>query len=249
MVEEQRGREDTSAHPPSSGNSDLRENLAHHATPDTRKSTMFGLPRKIRNDIYHRVLCVAHPLYLFQDNVSQVETFVPERPRQWLALLYVNRQIHVEAAEILYGTNIFALLDDRQPQDCLLRTFLTRIGQVNSASLSHFNIDFPGLESAVEEVKLKDDSVERLKLLQRYCTNLTTVETSFSVKHIRNLDRVAGESQQLMKEALSRIDLELRGIPSLNTVIVRITGPKPASSTLECMETLGWTILPAYGAK
>lgn len=249
MVEEQKGRGATSGHPPSLDISDLRRDLAHHATSVARESNIFALPREIRNDIYRRVLCVAHPLYLFQDNISQVETFVPERPNQWLALLHVNRQIHIEAAETLYSTHTFALLDERRPQDCLLRAFLTRIGPANSASLSHLSIDFPGLEGAAEEAKLKDDSLRKLNLLQTCCTNLATLETSFSVKHVKNLERVTGENQQLTNEALSQINLRLRSIASLNTIIVRITGPSPAQPTREYMETLGWTILPAYGDK
>jgi hypothetical protein len=105
-------------------------------------------------------------------------------------------------------------------------------------------MDFPSLKGSIEEVKLKDHSLQRLKLLQGCCTNMTTVEVSLSVMQIRALDGLTGESQQLMKEALSQINSQLQAIPSLKTIIVRITGSNPAFLTLECMRTMGWTVLP-----
>lgn len=237
----------TPRRPPSRGSSVTRPAQARRGTPNKQESNFFGLPREIRDSIYRRVLYVSHPLYLFQDTGSQVETFAPDRPHRWLALLQVNRQIHVEAAETLFGVNHFALLDEKRPKDDLLEAFLTCIGAANSASLSHLSVDFPGLECSAEGLKIKDDSLKRLKLLQEFCDNLKTLEISFSVKHVRELDQVTGESQQRANEALSQINSQLRAISSLNTIIVRVTGPKPALSAMDCMRTLGWTILPAYG--
>jgi hypothetical protein len=249
MAGEQKRREDTTRQITSAGSSDPRAASANHphSHSDRRETNILGLPRKIRARIYQTVLYVPHPLYLFQDTGSKVETFAPERPHRWLALLQVNRQIHEEAAEVLFGMNNFTLLDERRPQDLLLKAFLTCIGPVNSASLTHLSMDFPTLEGPLGEVKLKDDSLQRLKLFQRHCTNLTTLETSFSVKHVRDLDRVAGGSPQLVNEALSQINSQLQTIVSLKTIIVRITGPQPAPLTLDCMRSLGWTIMPAYG--
>lgn len=249
MAGEQKGREDTIRQMPSAGSSDSREASAHHSPShsDRRETNILGLPIKIRSRIYQTVLYVSHPLYLFQDTGSRVETFAPERPRRWLALLQVNRQVHQEAAEVLFGMNTFTLLDERRPQDILLKAFLICIGPVNSASLTHLSMDFPTLEGPLGEMKLKEDSLQRLKLLQRHCTNLTTLEISLSVKHVRDLNQVAGDSPQLVNEALSQINSQLQTIPSLETIIVRITGPQPAVSTLECMRSLGWTTLPAYG--
>jgi hypothetical protein len=81
MAREQKEQGDTFSRPRSPGSSDPRAVSAHHATAKRWKSNIFGLPRKIRNDIYERVFYVPHPLYLFQDTGSRVETFAPERPR------------------------------------------------------------------------------------------------------------------------------------------------------------------------
>jgi len=249
MTGEHKRQEDNIGQMSSAGSSGPRAASAHHSRShsDRREANILGLPRKIRARIYQTVLYVPHPLYLFQDTGTKVETFAPERPNRWLSLLQVNRQIHEEAAEVLFGMNNFTLLDERQPQDLLLKAFLTCIGPVNSALLTHLSMDFPTLEGPLGEVKLKDDSLRRLKLLKSHCTNLTTLETSFSVKHAKDLVQVAGDSPQSVNEALSQVNLQLQTIPSLKTTIVRITGPQPAPSTLECMRSLGWTTLPAYG--
>lgn len=247
MREEQEQREQALRRSPSSGGSDPRELLAYQFRSNTGQSNFFGLPRKIRNRIYRAVLYVPHPLYLFQDTGSRVEMFAPERPHRWLALLQVNRQFHVEAAEILYSINHFTLLDERQPQDRLLKAFLACIGPVNSASLSHLDMDFPALDGPAEELKLKDDSLQRLKLLPRHCTTLTTVEMSFSIKHIRDLGRATGENPHFIKEALSQINSQLQAIPSLKNICIRITGPDPSLPTKDCMRALGWAVMPAYG--
>jgi hypothetical protein len=77
--------------------------------------SFFSLPREIRNKIYKIVLIVAHPVFLFQDAGSRVETFAPDRPFRLLSLLYTNRQMHNEAIPVLYGMNNFSLVDSTPP--------------------------------------------------------------------------------------------------------------------------------------
>lgn len=232
----------------SSSSTSTRAGSAPRSTSDTGQSNILRLPREVRDNIYRMVFYVAHPLYLFQDTDSQIEVFGPERPPQWLALLHVNRQIHAEAAESLFGTVHFVLLDEKRAQGCLLKAFLTRIGPANSASLSHLSMDFPNLEGTMEELKMRDDSLQRFQSLQESCTNLTTLEISFSARHSRDLNRLAGESLPLIKEALSQINSQLQVVPSLQNIVVRVTAPNPAVSIMDCMRSLGWNVVPASGA-
>ncbi|KAF2023254.1 hypothetical protein EK21DRAFT_49476, partial [Setomelanomma holmii] len=142
-------------------------------------ANFLDLPEKIRNDIYERVLIVPHPLYLFQEPNSRVETFVPERPSHWLALLYTNRQIYREASSALYGKNHFYFVDITQQQLGVLRSFLDCIGPVNAASLSYLCINFPVAECVdgqTGNIKLRDDSLQSLKLLRDRCTKLSILE-------------------------------------------------------------------------
>ena len=99
--------------------------------------SLLSLPRNIRDDIFKRVLVVRHPLYLFQDKYSAVvETFGPEIPVRWLALLYTNRQVHDEASAVLYGLNRFTLVDTTRQQVRLLQSFLNCIGSERRSTVS-----------------------------------------------------------------------------------------------------------------
>ena len=215
--------------------------------------TFFSLPREIRNKIYKRVLIVAHPVFLFQDAGSRVETFAPERPFRWLSLLYTNRQMHSEAIKVLYGMNNFGLLDTTPQQLGLLQTFLNYIGSVNAGLLSHLCINFPvaeSIEGQPGKVKLRDDSLQSLKLLREKCTNLTTLETLIHSKNSKGLIKTDQDNSQFIQNGLSHIDAQLKAIPSLNRVIVRnyngTYDGTPTPSVIELMQGLGWVVLRGH---
>ena len=215
-------------------------------------TSFFSLPRGIRNKIYQRVLIVPHPVVLFQDAGSRVETFAPDRPVRWLSLLYINRQMHSEAIPILYGMNNFCLLDSTPQQVYLLQAFLDCIGSVNSGLLSHLCINFPVAERIEDQpgkVKLRDDSLQSLKLLRERCTNLTTVETYLYWKTSTSLIITDPDNSQSILDGLSQIDAQLKAFPSLNRVIVRVFGWTPTPSLIGLMRGLGWLVLRSHGGE
>lgn len=206
-------------------------------------ASFHALPKGIRNDIYRRVLSLSHPIYLFQEPGSRVESFAPEKTAQWLALLYTNRQIYHEASASLYRTNQFYLVDTRPQQSDLLTSFLECIGPVHASSLSYLCINFPIAESTEgqsEQIKLKDDSLRILSLLRAKCTNLSTLET---LVHHKN-DTVFRKTENTQELVLS-IDAQLKTIPSLKRIIVRFTVRDgiPMISAKDIMEGLGWVVL------
>ncbi|KFZ08255.1 hypothetical protein V502_09458 [Pseudogymnoascus sp. VKM F-4520 (FW-2644)] len=209
--------------------------------------SLLSLPRNIRDDIYRRVLAVAHPLYLFKDSGSTVvETFGPEIPRRWRALLYTNRQVYDEASAVLYGLNHFTLVDTTQKQVVLLETFLNCIGSANAGLLSHLCINFPvaeGVDGKPGEVVLREDGLRSLKLLQDKCINLRTLEAFVHNENSRGLTQASCDESQFIQEALSGIDAHFKLIPSLSRIIVRFNSGSPASSVMELMKGLGWVIL------
>ena len=212
--------------------------------------SFFSLPREIRNKIYKRVLIVAHPVFLFQDAGSRVETFAPDRPFRWLSLLYTNWQMHNEAIPVLYGMNNFSLVDSTPQQVSLLRTFLDCIGSVNAGLLSHLCINFPAAESIEAQpgkVKLRDDSLQTLKLLQEKSTNLTILETFIYGKNSMDLTETDQDNSQFIQDGLAQINTQLQAIPSLNRVIVRILGEPPTLSVIASMQGLGWVVLRSHG--
>ena len=208
---------------------------------------LFSLPVGIRNNIYRRVLVVPHPLYLFQDTGSQVvETFAPDKPFRWLALLYTNRQIHDEARAVLYGSNHFTFMDTTQHQGGLIQSFLNCVGSVNAGLLSHLSINFPVAESVdgqPGQVMLREDDLYSLKLLQEQCATLTTLETLLYSRNSRRLTDPSHDDSQFIREALSQIDAQLKAIPSLKKIIVRFYDGTPTPAVVEYMQSLGWVIL------
>ena len=207
--------------------------------------SLLSLPRHIRDDIYRRVLVVAHPLFLFQDTGSGVvETFAPGRPVRWLALIYTNRQVHDEASAVLYGMNRFTLVDTTRRQVDLLQSFLNCIGSVNAGLLSHLCINFPVAENIngqPGDIKLREDGFRSLKLLQDRCINLKTLETFVHNENSRGL-KASHDDSQFIREALSQINAQFKLISSLSRIIVRFYDGSPAPSLMELMKDFGWVI-------
>ncbi|MCJ1419516.1 hypothetical protein MMC32_005871 [Xylographa parallela] len=205
----------------------------------------FSLPCEIRKKIYERVLIVAHPVYLFQEPGSRVETFVPDKPFRWLSLLHTNCLIHSETIPVLYGMNNFCLVDTTPQQVGLLKDFLNCIGSVNAGLLSHLCINFPVTEHIVDQpgkVKLRDDSLQTLKLLRERCINLTTLETLIHRRNSKGLVVTEQASSQFIQDGLSQFNSQLKAISSLNKVIVRVHEGTPTPSVLEMMQGLGWIV-------
>ncbi|KAF2442763.1 hypothetical protein P171DRAFT_433176 [Karstenula rhodostoma CBS 690.94] len=66
-----------------------------------RPSRFLGLPREIRNLIYRELLLNTHPLIVHMRRVHRFEaSTIP-----YTAILRANKQVHDEAAAILYGEN------------------------------------------------------------------------------------------------------------------------------------------------
>jgi hypothetical protein len=209
--------------------------------PPTSTSVGFlSLPIEIRNIIYERVLAVPHPLYVFQDTGSRVEIFAPEKPHEWLGLLFVNRQISEEARTVLYGVNHFHFMETT-PR--LLASFLNLVGNINAGLLSRLSIKFPTLEiskARSEEIRIHTDSLQSLQLLQQRCIKLTTLEALvYNSSEVITDDR----DTQSVRDAFAEINAQFRCIRSLKEIIVRVY-TKPLSPSIRAlMKELGWVIV------
>ncbi|KAI9876177.1 MAG: hypothetical protein M1830_007078, partial [Pleopsidium flavum] len=89
--------------------------------------TFEGLPREIRDDIYCLLLRQPHDdvipaLAYVRRKYSTVSSLHP-------AILGVNRQIHAEAASILYGANQFGFLNGIEVDD--LKRWFEKVGSEN----------------------------------------------------------------------------------------------------------------------
>ena len=200
----------------------------------------FSLPRALREDIYRKVLAVPHPLYMFQDSPShKVESFAPDRPRRWLALLYANRRLHEEAVPLLYSSNHFTFMDTTRQQADLLHGFLDRIGPACADQLSHITINFPvvdKLSGPSSEYQIQDDDLRSLQLLQDRCTRLKTLETIVQTHNSDGLSKATPET-------LSLINAQFKAISSLDKVVVKVYTKPPKADVMELIRELGWVLL------
>lgn len=209
-------------------------------------TNIFSLPRKIRDDIYEMVLRVPHPLYLFQETDTLVETFAPERPFRWHALLYTSRQVNVEASAVLYRTNNFSVVDMTPNEAVLLKSFLCGIGPVNAGSLSHVCASFPSLDSLGGQdghCQLREDSAEIVALLTEKCGNLKTLELVVHNKNCSWLTIVAANTSKYIPEALVYIDKQLKAIVTIEQILVKVSSGTLTPSARTAMRDLGWLIL------
>ncbi|PYI07523.1 hypothetical protein BO78DRAFT_90593 [Aspergillus sclerotiicarbonarius CBS 121057] len=226
------------------------------SSPETSSSTVttsplvsfLSLPIEIHNNIYERVLAIPHPLHVFQDPGCPVEVFAPAKPYAWLALIYINRQISAEARAILYGANQFTFqeIETVQRPVSLLESFLDCIGPVNAGFLSHLSINFPATEridACPGEIRLRDDSLRRLRRLQKSCTGLKTLEALVYGRTSSSLVKEDQIENKFVREVLFNINAHLRGIVALNNMIVRVYSGSVAPPVREFLQGLGWAVV------
>lgn len=227
-----------------------RSEKAPPQPPSSTAVGLFTLPIEIRHDIFKRVLAVPDPLYLFQDPGGPVKSFMPNtyKPPAWLALLYTSRQVSYEARAVLYGVNRFTLeeVELASYRGKLLKSFITCIGSVNAGFLSHLRITFPATEridGQSGEIRLIEDSLQDLRLLQNECTKLNTLEALVYSKSSSYLITDDQDNSKFARDVLLKINAEFRCIPSLSRIIIRVYSGSPASSMRVFLESLGWVVL------
>ncbi|UPK95950.1 hypothetical protein LCI18_006885 [Fusarium solani-melongenae] len=204
------------------------------------------LPGTVREGIYKHVLTFKHPVYLFQDFGPRVEAFAPDKPKRWIALLYTNRQISSEAKAVLYGSNNFHLMGPPQKHGALLQAFLGCIGSPNANSLSRLCIGFPVAEEAHGQphaVAIRQDSLEGLTLVQEQCTGLKTLEMQLCRENSGLLAGAREEDAQLVRDALVRIDAQLKAISSVKKIVVRLSIKGVPPLVVDTMQVLAWVVL------
>lgn len=208
------------------------------------QSTFFSLPAEIRTFIYEFLLTLPHPLFLYRDG-TRVRAFAPDRPPRWLALLRANRQLHAEASAVAYGSNSFLLLDKSPRHVEVLKKFLGCIGSTNAGTLSHLYIDFPvvdGVDKQSGVVILKKDHERALEILRDKCTSLSTVEVMVHSENSLRVKRFDENDLPYSRQALEGVDAQLRTIPSLRKIHVKVYDDVIAPSTVEVMRSLGWVV-------
>ena len=142
---------------------------------------------------------------------------------------------------MLYGANEFCFLDKTRQQVSLLQSFLNCIGLEKASLLAHLSINSPISECQSQKLELREDGLRSLKLLQERCTGLTTLNILISSK---DLNVMLFMSPSSVQKALLAVDTQLKAIPSLAKVIVRVSTGKPDRALMVSMQNLEWVVLP-----
>ncbi|KAJ4286371.1 hypothetical protein N0V88_008038 [Collariella sp. IMI 366227] len=167
-----------------------------------RKSRFLALPPELRNDIYRRVLVPDRwfEFYMFSRTgpPGRAALWATWKPPHWLALLFVNRQVHSEANSVFYRR-----------------------------LLSSISINFPTANIVGRQptgVVLRDDAVRSLKLMQERYSGLTMLKTFLYPQNAYSLvvSSFDADNPQSAWDALAQIDAHYKAITSLRRVRLKI---------------------------
>ncbi|KAL7928016.1 hypothetical protein V8C35DRAFT_285589 [Trichoderma chlorosporum] len=214
------------------------------------KDVFFNMSPEARSDAYNKMLVASAPVFVFQESTSRpIEFFSPGRPTQWpeLALAKCREYNEQETDAVFYGSNHFHLVDTTMGRETsILQAFLCSITSTNARLISRLSLSFPALEAVQgrsEASGLQQDGMHSLKLLQDNCANLRTLELSVHPGNAFGLVEETPINSQSLTQALSRVDMQLKAISSLERIVIRYYHDRPIPDIRQLMQGLGWIVL------
>ncbi|KAL4727902.1 hypothetical protein ACLX1H_004599 [Fusarium chlamydosporum] len=214
------------------------------------KDVLSNMSPEDRKQAYKKLLVASSPIFVFQESPSRpIEFFVQGKPPRWpeLALAKCREYNEQEANAVFYGSNHFNLVDTTTKREkSVLRAFLVSLTPTYARLLSHLSVSFPALDTVQgrpEALVLKQDEVQTLKLLRDYCINLETLELYLHKENACGLVGSASGHTQVLHDALSQVDAQLKAVSSLQTIIIRCYYDKPTHEAMQLMQGFGWVVL------
>ncbi|KAI0145202.1 hypothetical protein GGR57DRAFT_306651 [Xylariaceae sp. FL1272] len=215
-----------------------------YQTAANSKVSFLTLPAELRCEVYSLILLRERPidpwLTLFPGD-TKLEL--------GLGLLRVSKVVNSEACSLFYKRNCFDFSSE-SPEN--ISSFLAHIGVHNASSIRHIITQFPmfqiGNDGKAEleddgKVKLRQDSMNTLAIIQASCTSLSTLTIS-ALSLEEQLFRLG--DHKLATETLQLVDTRIRGISSLREIIAMVFEESMVSNSKpghrDTIESLGWTI-------
>ncbi|KAI1271631.1 hypothetical protein F5Y07DRAFT_340280 [Xylaria sp. FL0933] len=198
-------------------------------------ASFVGLLSELRNEIYELILWHQEPINPWARSYSTLQQDLT------LGLFYVNKAVYREASSLFYSKNCFDLFHTIAG---LVVSFLEEIGN-NAAHIRHVIIDFPDFTKLWSgRVALMADSEKILDTIQRRCTSLSSLKSSFYSTRNMELSLCDLDSHDDANEVLELVDTRFKAIPSLREVILEADEVAPSDHIRQKMESYGWTIDP-----
>lgn len=170
--------------------------------------SFLDLPRELRDQVYGHCLV--------GDKGSLCPPFIPYF-EVTTGLFRVSKSVYREASCVFYSQNTINLSG---PESIV--PYLKKIGSLNAEHIRRVLIAFPGFSSLeLGHVALGDEFVDDLASIRCYCPHLHTVIINELYSHSSHLDIYErSEKPEVLTEALSLVDSQLRTIPSLRNILI-----------------------------
>lgn len=230
-----------------------------------RAPRFLSLPLEVRRAIYVYVLDVSEYVCIFRDPGCRVESFLPGKPRRWLSLLYVNRQVSNEAKVVVYGSNKFlmsevegsASSDEAKNKQRLVESFLENIGRDNASLIRFMCVHFPAVErvgvggsspdSGEGELRLAGESVRQLEVLAQCCPGLRTLESLvYGGRHVSLMSLLQQDESRKTWSVLcvlGEVNALMRKVGKLKEIIIRVYGSISNVAVVDYMASLRWKVV------
>lgn len=174
------------------------------------------LPVEVRLEIYSHLLVHSGPIHLEkQEYPGPARLWLEEGIHLCPALLRTDKQVYNEAVSLLYSGNCFHFPEeDMATTGCATGTtlafFLEQIGLL-ARLLRHVCITLP-TRSTSWGTQLNEDHVKDLDLIRYDCVGITTLELSLPFT----------SGYPISSSSLNLIDMRLKGLQSLQTIMVNV---------------------------
>jgi hypothetical protein len=221
------------------------------------------LPPEVRNMIYKELLAVNETIYILRakgwlcscghyDTSCAFHALMPNRPDHWLAILYVNWQIHIEGSSILYHENHFSMAIGALQWPDILELFLKSIGKLNTRNLSYLTIKFPEIstsEHGKTPLLTIKDGLDELRLVQKTLINLRRLEmfihkeVLFDQQKVKDSSTLNHTAPDDVQRFLTKMDICMKSIPTLSQITVINAWEPFYDPIIRTMQGFGWNVL------
>ncbi|KAK3332635.1 hypothetical protein B0T19DRAFT_457530 [Cercophora scortea] len=222
-----------------------------------------SLPRKVRDEIYRILLVVPHPLYIFTQQLHGeasatlygshrfvlVDTTPGPQGQADLLQSFLGLIGSVNASHLSHMCINFPLLvvtpPEPEPEKRNTGCHSPSHHQAGEEEV-HAGDNTTPLRGEPEPEEDAGDLLRGLTLLRIKCRNLTTLDMYVHSQSSRGLRVMASwQPECAVREALLReVDAQLRAIPSLCTIRVRLYDGPLAPEVMEWMQSFGWDVSP-----
>jgi hypothetical protein len=124
----------------------------------------------------------------------------------------------------------------------VFEAFLDCIGSRNAGYLRDITVTFPGVERGPERRFRIAEGIRWLQRLKGECTGLVRIELLVYGPGTGDFVQADLEVDGSIGEVLSKVDAQLKGVHSLEKIVLRASSGSVSPSVRELVQRLGWVV-------